>query len=241
MRCRWLMDEAAAGAWNMAADESILEAAIRRPELGPTLRWYSWIEPTLSLGYFQSYEDRPAAVADVPVVRRVTGGGAILHDRELTYSFVFPPGFWPGGDHLRIVRDFHRMLSEILSTIRSTTLHDESEEGDEPYLCFLRRAQGDLVTSGAKVVGSAQRSRQGGLLQHGSILLRRSKWTPQLPGLCDLGLAITAEEIASRMTEQITDRWQFEFQRGMLSGEEKAHAERLVTEKYANDDWTQRR
>ncbi|MFO0944611.1 MAG: biotin/lipoate A/B protein ligase family protein [Planctomycetota bacterium] len=225
----------------MAVDEAILDASLERPEIGPTLRWYTWIEPTLSLGYFQAYGERPSHVADLPVVRRITGGGAILHDRELTYSLIMPPGSWPHADHLRIVRDFHRLLTELLSSQKEVSMHPTSEAGAEPYLCFLRRAPGDIVASGHKVVGSAQRSRQGGLLQHGSILLETSDWTPEIPGMRDAGLTMTPEEITAGMAERLAQEWGFDFQQGQWSDKEQALAQHFHESKYANDAWTRQR
>src|SRR5262245_35643732 len=87
---RLLIDPPASGAWNMAVDEVLLETAAIAGRA--TLRFYAWQEPTLSLGYFQSVADRhqhPAS-CDCPIVRRPSGGGAILHDRELTYSIALP-------------------------------------------------------------------------------------------------------------------------------------------------------
>ena len=86
---RVIVDPPADGAWNMAVDEALLLSDERT---GLTIRFYQWEEPTLSLGYFQSLAEReqhPPSV-DCPMVRRASGGGAILHDRELTYSMVAP-------------------------------------------------------------------------------------------------------------------------------------------------------
>ena len=91
--CRLLRHEPAAGAWNMAVDEVLLDRA--QDHAAPCLRVYGWSEPTLSLGYFQTYSDRQqhAASQNCAAVRRLTGGGAILHDDEITYSVLLP------GDH----------------------------------------------------------------------------------------------------------------------------------------------
>ena len=90
MTFRWMWDEPASGAWNMALDEALLESAGDDPMA--TLRFYRWSEPTLSLGYFQRSAERAAHIAsrDCPLVRRASGGGAILHDAELTYSLTIP-------------------------------------------------------------------------------------------------------------------------------------------------------
>ncbi len=89
---RLLIDPPAPGAWNMAVDEVLLDWSAQSG--GYAWRFYRWDEPTLSLGYFQPYEDRqrhPPSRA-CPAVRRATGGGAILHDAELTYSLAVPAG-----------------------------------------------------------------------------------------------------------------------------------------------------
>jgi hypothetical protein len=89
---RLIIDPPQNGAWNMAVDEALLLDAIE--DGSATLRFYQWSEPTLSLGYFQRYADRNQhhASRNCAIVRRQSGGGAILHDRELTYSLVLPPG-----------------------------------------------------------------------------------------------------------------------------------------------------
>ncbi len=90
--CRLLIDPPGAGAWNMAVDEMLLEWSAAQG--GCCLRLYGWREATLSLGYFQEYADRAGhgPSRNCPVVRRLTGGGAIVHDAELTYSLVVPGG-----------------------------------------------------------------------------------------------------------------------------------------------------
>jgi len=90
--CRLIVDRPAPGAWNMAVDEALLDAAVEQGVAA--LRFYQWSEPTLSLGYFQRHADRDshAASHDCTLVRRQSGGGAILHDRELTYSLTLRQG-----------------------------------------------------------------------------------------------------------------------------------------------------
>jgi lipoate-protein ligase A len=87
---RLIIDPPASGAWNMAVDEALLRSAAQRGTA--TLRFYQWSEPTLSLGYFQAADDRQQHFASLacPLVRRASGGGAIVHDRELTYSLAMP-------------------------------------------------------------------------------------------------------------------------------------------------------
>ncbi|MCC7425164.1 MAG: hypothetical protein IT428_33255, partial [Planctomycetaceae bacterium] len=80
------------GAWNMAIDEALLETAVDAEQC--TLRFYRWSEPTVSLGYFQKPEEAAAdpLLAGLPIVPRLSGGGAILHHHEWTYSIALPPG-----------------------------------------------------------------------------------------------------------------------------------------------------
>src|SRR4051794_9804512 len=89
-RSQLIIDPPCDGAWNMALDEALLLSA-ERDGIG-ALRFYTWREPTLSLGYFQPHADRAAHAAskNCTLVRRASGGGAILHDRELTYSIALP-------------------------------------------------------------------------------------------------------------------------------------------------------
>ncbi len=108
-----LLDPPASGAWNMAVDEALLEAAA---EGQSTLRFYRWAEPTLSLGYFQTYGDRfqHEASRGCAVVRRPSGGGAILHDRELTYSLAVPEAHPVAATRLRTYRAVHEALIAAL-------------------------------------------------------------------------------------------------------------------------------
>ena len=113
--CRLLIDPPGDGAWNMAVDETLLEWAAR--ENACCWRFYQWREPTLSLGYFQEYGhrgDHPAS-RGCPVVRRLTGGGAILHDAELTYSVVLPGGHPLAARRESLYQAAHESLVETLA------------------------------------------------------------------------------------------------------------------------------
>ena len=190
-RCQLIIDPPGAGSWNMAVDECLLAAAA--DEGLAALRFYQWKEPTLSLGYFQSYDDRrhhPAS-APCPVVRRQSGGGAILHDCELTYSLTMPSGHQLARDAQQLYSAVHQTLASALKTFgvptRIRDVPEEAEQPEEPFLCFLRRGHGDLLwmstdssrSTAVKIAGSAQRRRRGALLQHGSVLLGRSPAAPE--------------------------------------------------------------
>ncbi len=185
------------GDWNMAFDESLLDETLAT---GQTfVRLYRWSEATMSLGYFQKEAERGVEprLAGLPCVRRLSGGGAILHHHEQTYSCCVPPKH-PLAEHpYQLYEQIHATVIEWLAEYGVTLQprgHDDKSR-PEPFLCFLREAAPDLVFQGHKVLGSAQRRRRGAVLQHGSLLLRRSEFLPELPGLCDLaaGFAWSAE------------------------------------------------
>ena len=176
------------GAWNMAVDEVLLESAI--DDGVATLRWYTWCEPTVSLGYFQREADvrSDPRLANLPRVRRLSGGGTLVHDRELTYSLTLPgsqrlierPPELYRLVHLAVADEFVRRGVNL--ELRGSTV----KRTEEPVLCFAREDEHDLVLMGRKVLGSAQRRRRGAILQHGGLLLKASAVTPELPGIGDL-------------------------------------------------------
>jgi lipoate-protein ligase A len=180
---------------NMAIDETMAQFA--RQEGCLILRIYYWSQPFLSLGYFQNAEDRLAdpLIRDLPYTRRLSGGGAIIHDREITYSLAIPDGTGSKSPASQIYSQVHAAISDTLRTF-GYDVHTVAElgsqrdqngsTGPEPFLCFSRRADADLVIEDQKIVGSAQRRISGVVLQHGSILVGATKHAPYLLGLSDL-------------------------------------------------------
>ena len=189
-----ILDPPQTGEVNMAVDEALQKNATSNWPI--VMRVYQWDRPTLSLGHFQRLEDRDSnpLLAELPWVRRKTGGGAIVHDLELTYSIVIPNRIdQPTKGHSEsLYRAIHLSLVENLRSLgwdaklsESCTCKTNGSLVPEPFLCFLRRSPVDIVVNGDKIVGSAQRRSATGLLQHGSLLLRRSQSTPELCGLLD--------------------------------------------------------
>lgn len=157
------------GPTNMARDEVLLEQAIR---FGiPTMRWYQWSPATLSLGYFQQDD---GTLPELPRVRRLSGGGAILHANEWTYSIAAPKDIF--GAPRSLYADVHRAIVATMLEhgIPAAMRGVEEDEKNGAFLCFERGDQHDILLtagrhSGRKIVGSAQRRRGSGVLQHGSI------------------------------------------------------------------------
>lgn len=184
----FILDQARLGAENMAIDQALLEIAGR--DQCVFLRVYSWSQPTLSLGYFQSYDERlthqPSLQLDI--VRRSTGGGAIVHHHDWTYSVCVPDSLLKS--NLGAVPELYEAIHEsVIAWLAKFNIH-ASRFNEDPacksdgcsFLCFERRSTGDVVSGGMKLMGSAQRRKYGALLQHGSLLLQRSTYAPSLDG-----------------------------------------------------------
>ncbi len=182
----------ARGAWNMAVDEAILEA-IGKELVPPTLRLYGWEPPCLSLGYAQ-----PVADVNLPsllsngwdLVRRPTGGRAILHTDELTYA-VIGPHHEPRlqGSVLESYQRLSQALlkalellnipaqAKPLTTVSPSTSHSSSTSSTAPSsvsqnpVCFETPSNYEILVQGKKIIGSAQARRKEGVLQHGSFPL----------------------------------------------------------------------
>lgn len=256
-----IIDPPADGAWNMAVDEALLDevAASGRP----VLRFYQWQQPTLSLGYFQRAADRAlhAASATAAVVRRLSGGGAILHDRELTYSLILPPTHRLARDTQRLYDVVHQTLVTELSkhTLKNNTswtfelypVPSTNSADEEPFLCFQRRTQGDIILAPSeqsshlpslKIVGSAQRRRRGIVLQHGSILLSQSPLAPELLGIAETtNTQLSASELVETLPMRFAEQLQLSLQSGTLSKPLIERARHFQREKYESTDWIERR
>lgn len=242
---RLLPFAAASGPLNMARDEAMLHSAADRGIA--SVRFYTWTEPTLSLGYFQPAADRltDTALSQMAWVRRATGGAAIVHDpaHEITYSLALPAGEqWQARGESWICR-MHYAVRDVLKELgvpaEVVVCGEERKLG--PVLCFRHHTAGDLTVSGGKVAGSAQRKWKGALLQHGSILFGRSPLAESLPGIADLcGVTVTKavrEPILMRL--ELDTGWTLEA--GDWTADELATADRLATDKFASPEWNEKR
>jgi lipoate-protein ligase A len=231
------------GAANMAADEAMLESAVGGVA---ALRFYTWAEPTLSLGYFQPAADRlsDANLARLAWVRRATGGAAIVHHHELTYALALPPGKeWASREHW--ICRFHHVVQAVLAR-RGVAAHavvcgEEQKLG--AVVCFLHQTPGDLLVAGSKVAGSAQRKMRGALLQHGSILLHRSEYAPHLAGVCDGAAAprVAAGDLANDLAAAFAADTGWDVVPAAWTAAEVARTAAIRGEKYANPEWNEKR
>jgi lipoate-protein ligase A len=222
---RLLPFSVADGPRNMAADEVMLEAAIAGTA---SLRFYTWDPPTVSLGYFQKHEERlrNPQLARLPFVRRATGGGAIVHDHDLTYAIALPAalrrGRSPAEWHCRIHHVLARLLQQREMPVEVVG-GERLRQGDLDYACFAVPQPGDVILHGRKVIGGAQRIRAGALLQHGSIQIPDLR---AVPG--ELAEAFAAELGLDGVADDRTAL-------------ERLRLEELVKEKYVRDAWNRKR
>ncbi len=237
----------------MAVDQAILEHTTDQP----TLRVYGWDSPTLSLGYFQNYADRDShsPSREAPCVRRASGGGAIMHDREITYSLCMPLQNRWARQHAELYDRVHRSIIRALQKwdVSAVLYADQMREAQEaevtqpvaavpPFLCFQRRTSGDVVTGAHKIVGSAQRRGRRALLQHGSILMRQSELAPELPGINDLfSASIPYPEFVIDWLSELTEGLDLQMEPGTLTQAEHAAARTIEATRFANDAWTKKR
>jgi lipoate-protein ligase A len=243
---RLIVDPPADGSWNMAVDEVLLQTTGFSDR--PTLRLYRWQEPTLSLGYFQRAVDRQlhAASALCQMVRRSSGGGAILHDRELTYSFVTPTFGRDSRRSENLYEVFHESLIGAFGRLgvsaRLVDTPDGRPAAEQPFLCFQRRSPGDIVVGESKVVGSAQRRRTQAMLQHGSILWERSEKAPELPGIMEYADSpFPVDRLVDEWLPRLSQRLSLRFEPEPLGSEERAAAQLLVRDRFGHPAWTLRR
>ena len=255
---RLLVTEAADGATNMAIDEALLLGRLAGGS-PPTVRFFAWAPPTVSLGYGQPLDRHVSAetcrALGVGLVRRLTGGSAIYHDgpeRELTYSVTAAADDVGTPDLLETYRWIARALLRGLTTLgaKADIVAVPDGSGPTPAFCFARTGRYEIEVEGRKLVGSAQRRQGGGFLQHGSVLLGVDE--PRLRAL----FPTTADPLATMTTLEATigrrPSWDecaeelaraFEAEHGLtlrpdgLTFDETREVERLVAERYGTDAW----
>jgi lipoate-protein ligase A len=259
----------ATGAWNMALDEAVLQS-IGAGESLPVLRLYDWQPACLSLGYAQSYSDVDQDALHTrgwDVVRRPTGGKAILHTDEITYSVIAPPTEprVAGG-----VLESYSTLSTAL--LRALELLGLSPHADALYpgsaypaagpVCFEVPSNYEITVDGKKIIGSAQARRREGVLQHGALPLfgdlarittvltfpdeaARTRAAERLLAHAATLESITGQiaswdEAALAFHSAFEEILNLEFVMDQPTAGELSQAEELVATKYAHPSWTEK-
>lgn len=222
----------------MALDESLLRSALERGVA--SLRFYTWTEPTLSLGYFQHFAERKPL--DVAWVRRPTGGDAIMHHHEITYSLALPSGAPWHTSESWICRMHHAVANALQSFgIAAHTVVCGEEQRLGPMLCFQHQTPGDLLIAGHKVAGSAQRRPHGAMLQHGSILLKQSEHAP-VPGIAELsGVHVDGVTLKKAILQALKEDTGWAFEPDEWTQTEREAAGQFEREKYSSPAWNEKR
>jgi lipoyl(octanoyl) transferase len=257
---RLLVTEATDGATNMAIDEAVWLGR-RAGSSPPTIRFFAWAPPTVSLGYGQPLDEHVDVAAcrrlGVGLVRRLTGGSAIYHDgpeRELTYSIVAAADDIGGGarDLLYSYQWIGRALAAGLRALGAPVEMVGAARGDEPTpaFCFARTGSCEIELGGRKLVGSAQRRYGRAFVQHGSILLGvdAERLAAIFPTTDDpLATLTTLEEalghrpkfddVAAALAAAFEREHALDVRPDGLDADEAAAVERLVHDKYATDVW----
>jgi lipoate-protein ligase A len=262
MTWRLLRSAPADGATNMAVDEAILRA-VAAGLVPPTLRFYSWEPACLSLGRAQPVADvdlDPLRAAGFGLVRRPTGGRAILHVDELTYSVVAPqddPRVTGG-----IVESYRRLSAglmrglERLGMVNLAADQRIANHRPEGPVCFEVPSDYEITVGGRKLVGSAQMRAQRAVLQHGALPLYGdiTRICPLLAAHPDpervrarattveqaLGRTVTWERMADVLAAGFAEALNLHLEPGALTQDEHAWAEELQAERYTADGWNHR-
>ena len=224
----WLLINSGPGdaAFNMALDEALLEYI---SQLGkPVLRFYGWTEPAATFGYFQKFSDVEGATLLRPLIRRPTGGGIVPHNADWTYSAVFPPGHeWHSLKAEQSYRRIHDWLRRAFAELKVATELATDKKKSLPGQCFAGHEKFDLLWSGKKIAGAAQRRNKSGLLIQGSVqppvvLISRGNWE-------------------RAMVDAAVVQFGIHWQAGVADAGVLAVANRLAAEKYLQADYNQKR
>jgi lipoate-protein ligase A len=238
---RFLDSDWASGAGQMAVDDALLTLG-GRGETPPTLRLFGFRPACLSLGHFQSAEQVPRPPG-FDLVRRPTGGGAVVHRGDICYSIVLPLSHPLAAGSIvdsyqRLARGLATGLEALGLPTLATATAPPSSQGSG--WCFEAIAAHELTLAGRKLVGSAQARREGALLQQGSIrLAAEPAEAAQATSLQEaLGRPVSWDELAEALVLGFARTWGIEIRPGELTAAEEDLARRLERERYASAEWT---
>lgn len=227
---RLILDEPRSAVMNMALDE-LLAVEQRHEAEPPALRFYRWESPSVSAGYFQplSAVDRSfqCLKKDQPLVRRMTGGGAVLHGKDLTFSLALknPNPFFPTDTKMSYLKINEALRAGLIGLFPELDYADcrtaaPLGRAGKERVCFEAPSCYDLLLAGKKVVGASQR-------RLGRVLLHQSSVFLDLP----------FEEAARRIRSGFEEKWRVRFEARSFSEEELREAEKLAEARYASEDW----
>lgn len=259
------------GFYNMAIDEAIMRNH-QEKKVPPTIRFYSWNPAALSLGYFQNLEkeiDQEACQnAGIDIVRRLTGGRAILHDKELTYSITIREDYNLLSNS--IVTSYKEIsqglvnglnLLEIPAELKPMERGKKSPKGNSAA-CFDAPSWYEVILENKKLIGSAQTRKKGTILQHGSLPYEidpkktfklfnysnekqrkraRRIFSAKSTSLRAAGFNVDEEELQQALIKGLSKNLSFNYSLENLTAEELKLADKLRKQKYSKDKWNKKR
>ena len=210
------------GKYNMDYDSFLLEEAIKEQSKQPVLRFYGWKPACVSLGRNQKENNINSEYCKcngIDIVKRVTGGRALLHDDEVTYSFICPAEILQNGES--VIQSYKEISSAIIKGFQTINIEldfggGKKKEASHDY-CMLLSTGADLAFNGKKLIGSAQYRTQGYILQHGSVLFNydkniieqifHEKTQDTITCLKEINSEITRQDIILAMTKGFSERF----------------------------------
>ena len=200
------------------------------PVAAPTLRFYSWVSPAYSIGYFQNISEiakrYQSGQTGFPIVRRMTGGGLVFHGRDITFSIVVKGNhpFFSGGakdSYLKVNEAVRVGLKPLYPKMDYADCKSiPSGRGTGNRVCFEAPSCYDLLLGGKKIVGASQRRKNNTILYQSSIFLNGDK-----------------KNLHNHILEGFKRNWKIDFFEDPLSKEELLAAQQIEKERYASTDW----
>ncbi len=263
---RLMLDNPRDAHLNMAIDESIFIHCIQK-QSPPTLRFFQWQMPSITIGYAVDAEKElnldPCWTKKIPVVRRITGGGAVFHKPDITFSINFPKNIIP---QPQSIIDSYKFINQIFVDglknlgIVCTLLDELASQPSKyaPNICFIKPTVYDILFQGKKLVGNAQRRKKDFILNHGSILYKKDhhkiveflKLSSDYPSDFKNN-SISIEEIVQKkiprikiiksIVESFQKNLNVEFSKQSLTRTEKSLALKLAQAKYSTREWNFKR
>jgi len=237
--------------YNMAVDEALMKL-----NKIPVLRFYTWKPTAVSLGYFQSIKDIDLGFCKknkIELVRRITGGKAVFHDKELTYSFVIDEGKVPKS----VVGSYKKISNSVLIALRNLGIDakfkDKGVKQTKTPVCLNNPSWYEIVVGNKKIAAAAQTRKKGKLLQHGPILLdidykklcsvfKNNKnlineTNKKIISIKRLNKQIKIENLKKELKKGFEDNFKVKFKEDVLTKEEEKLIKKLMKEKYKTKGW----
>lgn len=237
--------------YNMAIDEALMNLSKI-----PVLRFYTWKPSAVSLGYFQSIYDIDLGFCKknkIDVVRRITGGKAVFHDKELTYSFIIDEIKVPKS----VVGSYKKISNSVLIALRNSGINakfnDKNVKQTKTPVCLNNPSWYEIVVDNKKIAAAAQKRLNGQLLQHGPILIDAdynklcsvfknnknliNETNKRIISIKKLNKQIKIENLKKELKKGFEDNFNVKFKEDELTEKEKILAKKLMEEKYKTKEW----